>query len=148
VFLSSRLHLNLMKERAKWLSGAVRAVLVCAAAHASAHEDLARPYDAIALRNVFALVAEQKHPVVEPVRALPKVELTGIATVLGQKLALLKAQFPAKPGEAAREFDLLLAEGQHDHDIEVVQIEEKAGRVKLNISGTAAMLTFAEDGVK
>jgi hypothetical protein len=141
--------IELMRERTKWLGGAAGVVLVCAAAHASEPDRLAHPYELIALRNVFALVAGPKPLVVDPVRPpLPKVILTGIASVLGHKLALLKVQFSAKPGEPAREVNLLLTEGQRESGIEVVRIEEKPGRVELNNSGILTTLTFSEDGVK
>jgi hypothetical protein len=83
-----------------------------------------------------------------PPPALPKIILNGITTITGHRLALLKVQFPAKPGEPAREQSLIMNEGQRDGDIELLQIDEKAGRVKVSNSGTITILTFDNEGAK
>src|SRR5436853_2071359 len=87
-------------------------------------------YDGIAPRNIFGLKQPQVQNQVTqpPPTQLPTVKLTGITTILGYKLALLKIQPPLKPGEQPREQTLMLTEGQRDGDIEVLQIDEKTGR--------------------
>jgi hypothetical protein len=42
----------------------------------------------------------------------------------------------------------MLAEGQSEGDIEVLEIDEKSGRVKVSNSGTIMTLTFEKDGLK
>jgi len=79
--------------------------------------------------------------------APPRIVLTGITTILGRKLAVMKALLPpAKPGEHAKEEPLLLAEGQREENIEVLKVDEKAGRVTVSDFGTVTNLTFSENG--
>src|SRR5437879_1059695 len=106
-------------------------------------------YKSIVTRNLFGLkpIQTPAPPVAAP-PAAAKLTLTGITTLGGQKLALLKAQLPPTPGVAAKEQPLMLTEGQRDGEIEVVEIDEKAGSVRLKNSGTFITLTFEKDGVK
>jgi hypothetical protein len=107
-------------------------------------------YEAISERNVFGLrpppaLAGPTNPPVQ----LPKIILTGITTILGNKRALMKVQPPGmKPNETAKELSLILTEGQREGEIEVLQIDEKIGSVRVNNSGAVMTLTFEKDGVK
>ena len=111
-----------------------------------------RQYDSIAPRNIFNL----KPPILvtQPTNApapTSGLKLMGVTTMLGYKQAILKLQPPAgKPGQvaAAGEHTLVLTEGQRDGYVEVLQIDEKAGRVKVNNAGTIMTLDFEKDGVK
>jgi hypothetical protein len=108
----------------------------------------AQPYDGIVERNVFNL-----HPPPPPVNPAdlvqhtppPKITFTGITTILGKKLAFLTvpASKPGTPPES-----MMLAEGQAQNGIEVKQIDEKAGVVKVVNHGEAQTLDFDHDGVK
>ena len=71
-----------------------------------------------------------------------------VTTILGNKRALLKMTPPAKPGEPAKEQSFTLGEGQREGDIEVLEINENAGTVKVNDYGTITTLDFDKDGVK
>jgi len=106
-------------------------------------------YQNIPERNLFAL---RPPPQVrnEPIPPqLTKILLTGITTILGDKRALMKTLLPpGKPGDQAKEQSLILKEGQREGEIEVVAIDDKAGSVKVNNSGTVMVLTFEKDGVK
>jgi hypothetical protein len=107
------------------------------------------PYQGIVERNVFNLrppptPADNTPPPVPP----PRITLTGITTILGNKRALMKALEPPKPPEPAREVSYILAEGQRDGDIEVIAIDERAGSVKVNNHGTIQELSFDKDGQK
>ena len=111
------------------------------------------PYKAIVDRNVFGL--KPPPPPVDPnleaaaKNPPPKITLTGITTILGNKRALMKTPPAAvKPGEQPREQSYILSEGQRDGDMEVVQIDEKTGSVKLVYAGTPITLTFEKDGPK
>jgi len=42
----------------------------------------------------------------------------------------------------------ILTEGQREGDVEVLQIDERAGKVKVNVAGTLETLTFEKDGPK
>src|SRR5262245_21072160 len=106
-------------------------------------------YQKISERNVFGLrePAPVEQPKTEPPPALAKVFLTGISTLMANKRALLTAQFPAKPGQPAREQSFMLAEGQRDEGIEVLSIDEKAKEVRIDNSGTVMTLNFEKDGL-
>ena len=61
------------------------------------------------------------------------------------KRALLKVHLPAKPPESARKIACVLAVGQREGPIEVLDIDEAAGRVKVSNSDTVMVLTFEKD---
>jgi hypothetical protein len=107
-------------------------------------------YQGIPERNVFGLRPPSSQPPSEPeVAPLPKITLTGITTILDSKRALMKvAAANPKKADPAKELSLILSEGQREGDIEVLQIDEKAGSVKVRNSGTVMVLTFERDGAK
>ena len=107
------------------------------------------PYQGIVERNVFGLKAPAPPPDPEANKPPPpKIFLTGITTILGNKRALMKLTPPAKPGEPAKEQSFTLGEGQRDGELEVLEIDEKAGTVKVNEFGTVMTLSFENNGVK
>ncbi len=118
--------------------------------HATPAEMTPGQYQAIPERNVFGLrpPPAQAAPT-NPPAALPKITLTGITTILGNKRALMKV-LPAglKPAEANKEQSLILTEGQREGEVEVLQIDERVGSVRVNNSGTVMTLTFEKDGAK
>lgn len=106
-------------------------------------------YQPIPERNLFALKAPQQVTNEPTPPQLPKLLLTGITTILGDRRALMKVQPQAmKPGDLAKEQSLILSEGQREGAIEVLAIDENAGSVKVNNSGTVVTLTFEKDGAK
>src|SRR6266849_705060 len=107
-------------------------------------------YEAIPERNAFGLRPPPEKPEFDnPPTQLPKIILTGITTILDNKRALMKVQpAVARPNEPAKELSLILTEGQREGDIEVLQIDEKAGSVRVRNSGTVMTLTFEKDGAK
>lgn len=132
----------------KVLCGAV-VLGLCAGATGITPDTTVVRFGEIQRRNVFALT--NPPPRVEAVQPpqLPRLILTGITTILGNKRALLKALPPGNTGKAAdpsKELSLMLTEGQREGDFEVLQIDEKAGKVKVNNSGTVVTLTFEKDG--
>ena len=122
----------------------------CASLKATIPDGSANNYADIPGRNVFGL--KPPPPIMTetaPQPQLSKIVLTGITTILGNKRALMKTQPAAgKPGQQARELSLILTEGQREGDIEVLQIDENAGSVKVNNSGMVMTLTFEKDGAK
>jgi hypothetical protein len=138
-----------MKEPGKWVGGALVGLTICLSASAVVPGSSTNQYDRISIRNVFGL--KDPPPVVvppPPPPALPKIILTGIATISGSKLAFLRVQFLAKPGEPAREQSMMLKEGQREAGIEILQIDEKAGRIQVNNLGTEMPVTFDKDALK
>jgi hypothetical protein len=107
-------------------------------------------YQAISERNVFGLHPPPAQPApTSPAAPLPKITLTGITTILGNKRALMKvAPAVLKPGDTNKELSLILTEGQREGEIEVLQIDENVGSVKINNSGTVMLVTFEKDGAK
>lgn len=102
-----------------------------------------RPYNAIAERNVFGLTPKPPPQVPQPpTPPLPKLKLTGITTIFGNKQALLKVEFPPQPHVPATNHSYILTEGQRDGPIEVLEVNEKLGQVKVNNSGTIMEVTF------
>jgi hypothetical protein len=52
------------------------------------------------------------------------------------------------PGPAVKEESYILTEGQRQGSVEVLNIDENAGSVRVNNSGTVMTLTFEKDGAK
>jgi hypothetical protein len=107
------------------------------------------PYQGIMERNVFNLRPparpEDSLPLPE---APPKITLTGFTDILGNKRVLFKVQVPAKPPQPAKEESYILAEGQRDGDVEVLEIDENAGMAKFNNHGTIQTLDLTNNGAK
>ena len=138
-----------MRRLLKFCFGLGCVTVLCGGAQAVAGDQTPNQYASIARRNVFGL----KEPVIKqdepgPVVQLPKVFLTGITTVLNQRLAFLKTQPQAKPGGAAVELYFMLSPGQKQGEMEIIEIDEKAGRVKIIYAGTPMELTFDKDAPK
>ena len=130
---------------------------VCAGAAKLENQDVSEeiqsdnPYQAIVERNVFGLKPPPPPPDPESVKPpAPKITLTGVATILGRKQALMKTPpAPVKAGETSKgEQFYTLAEGQRDGDLEVLQIDEKQGIVKVSYAGQVSSLDFTNNGAK
>ena len=125
------------------------AFALCAGAKAMAAESGGTPYQGIVDRNIFGLKAPAPPPNPEDNKPPPpKITLTGIFTILGNKRAMMKVMAPPKPGTKQEEQSYILAVGQRDGDIEVLDIDEKAGIVKVNNFGTVTNINFENNGVK
>ena len=128
--------------------GLLVASALCLAARAVPAETPESPYQEIIDRNVFNIRPPAPPNPDENKPPPPKITLQGITTILGNKRALLKCPEPPKPGQPAQEEALILAEGQRDGDIEVLEIDEKGGTVKVNNHGVVQTLDFASNGEK
>ena len=128
---------------------ALAGVAFCTAAQAVTSDSSGSPYQAIVERNVFGLKAPPPPPDPEANKPPPpKILLTGITTILGNKRALMKMTPPATPGAPAKEQSFTLGEGQREGDLEVLEIDENAGTVKVNNFGTVTTLNWEDNGVK
>ncbi len=122
------------------------ALAFCAGANAIPADNL---YQGIIDRNVFGLKAPPPPPDPEANKpAPPKITPTGITTILGNKRALFKVQMPARPPEPAKEQSYIMTEGEREGQIEVLEIDEKAGSIKFNDYGTVVTLSLEKDGAK
>jgi hypothetical protein len=151
VFESENEYIGFMKHGGTMLVWLAGSLALCAAATARATDAPDNPYQAVVERNVFGLKPPPPPPDPEANKPpLPKITLTGIITVGGAKRVLLKTPPPQpKPGEPPKtEQGFILAVGEREGEIEVLEIDEKAGSVKVNYGGTVADLTFEKDGVK
>ena len=138
-----------MKHGERMLICTLAGLALCATGKAVAGDSPGNPYQGIVDRNVFGLKPPPPPPDPESTKPPPpKVFLTGITTILGNRRALLKMTPPAKPGEPAKEQSFTLGEGQREGEIEVLEINEKVGTVKVNNYGTVTTLDFDKDGVK
>jgi hypothetical protein len=102
------------------------------------------PYTGIAARNVFGLGPLVTQTRGSPPAPLPKIVLVGITTLVQDKRALLKVEYPAQPPEPAKAVSCILAVGQREGPIEVLAIDETAGTVRVNNSGTEMLLSFLQ----
>ncbi len=123
------------------------ALLACTNVNAVTPGNSSNRYEEIPARNVFGLrppVIPTKEP--PPPAPLPRVILNGITTILAQKKALLKVVPPAKkPGQPSKEESYILGEHQREGEIEVLKIDEHAGLVKIENSGTPMTVTFEQN---
>lgn len=111
----------------------------------------ANPYDGIVVRNSFGLKpppdpADSVKPPPPPVSA--NIKLQGFTTLLGPKQVLLKIAVPAKAPEPAHEKSVVLAEGQREGEVKVLEINTVARTVKLDNAGTILSLNIKDNGDK
>ena len=131
-------------------------VIVCAGLAAApgasgivAEDGGGTPYSAIVTRNVFGLRPPPAPAGPEIKKAdPPKIILTGVTTITGVKRVLFKAQLPARPPEPAKEQSYIMREGDVEGQIQVLEIDEKAGAIKFNNYGTEVVLTMDKDAAK
>jgi hypothetical protein len=143
VFIGSGVMLRMVVDSVKIASGVLSTFLVCSAA-IGIGADSGNPYQGIVDRNVFGLKPPPAPGKPEEKKVdLHPITLTGITTILGNKRALMNVQVPGKTPQP-----LILAEGQREGEIEVLEIDEKAGIVKLHQSGQAVSLNFEKNGAK
>ena len=150
VFNSENQYIGIMKRGRKMLVLLASSLALCAAATARTAAAADNPYQGIVERNVFGLKPPPPPPDPESMKPPPpKIFLTGITTILGNKRALMKLTPPVtKPGEQPKEQAFTLAEGEREGGLEVLEIDEKAGTVKVNNYGTVATIDFENNGIK
>jgi hypothetical protein len=124
------------------------ALTFCSLAAAQVRSHPINPYQSIPARNAFALRPAPSPAPTQPTVACPDIVLTGLTTITGRKLALLKLDFPAKPSQRQREESCILTEGDKDGPVRVLQIDMKTETVKVDNSGKVALLTFQKNGPK
>lgn len=106
-------------------------------------------YQCIVERNIFALRTNSPPPPsTQAVAELPKITLTGITTIFGDKRALIKVNIPDKFPEPAKEQSYILREGQASDGIEVLEVQIEPPMVKIDNHGTVQELTFEKEGVE
>ena len=122
--------------------------LLAGVAHAAAPETMDQPYKVILTRNVFGLKPVPPPP--EPPKPdegpPPNIKLTGLISLTSPK----KAMFVVTPVGKAAPIYLTVNEGEHsDGDlIEVLEIDEQNGTVKIAMNGVTSTLDFVNNGIK
>src|SRR5690349_14553010 len=106
------------------------------------------PYKAIFVRNLFGLRPAEVRTAPPPAAPSSTIVLTGITTILGGRRAFLEITPPPKPLQPAKQISCILAEGEREGAVEVVQIDPKNGSVKVSDNGTLTTLTFEKNGRK
>lgn len=127
------------------------ACLVCSVAFGSASDSAfadtrENSYTIIPQRNAFALkeIPPPVPPNTNPPAPPPaQVKLSGITTILSRALALLEYTEPGKQVQKP-----ILSAGQRDGPIEILEIDARAGTVKIRNGGVETLLTFEKDGIK
>jgi len=122
--------------------------VLCVSASAQVQTTAGNPYRLITARNVFGLRSPPPPAAKQTPIAAPQIVLTGLSTITGRKLALLKLDFPAKPAQKQKEELCILKEGEADGPVRVLQIDMKAQSVKVDNCGTIDLLTFDKNGPK
>ena len=107
-----------------------------------------KAYAEIVARNVFRLRAAAPAMAGAPVaNQVPrsKITLTGITSILGRNMALLTIAGirPGAPSES-----VMLAEGQAANEVEVRNIDARAGTVQVINRGERQILDFEHNGAK
>lgn len=103
------------------------------------------PYQFIAGRNVFKLqVLPAPVPSVQPapLKAMPKVIVTGMTDVCGRRQVLAEISEPGLPT-----IKPVLAEGEEAGPVQVLHIDVRRGLVNVRIHGEASTLPLASASV-
>jgi hypothetical protein len=130
-----------MKRLMKLPASILMALVLTLGVEALVADTSGHPYLGIAGSNVFHLnPPPPQHPDL-PVVPLPRIKLVGITT-FGKTRVLLKVYLPATPPEPARELSCILTVGQRGGPIEVLEVDELAGRVTVRNSGRVMLLTM------
>ena len=104
------------------------------------------PYLAIVARNVFGLKEPPLPPNPEDNKPPPpKISLGGIATVLNKKQVLFQVETPPKPPQTGGKTAMILAVGETQDEIEVLEIVEATGTVKFRNHGVEQTKTMEKD---
>jgi hypothetical protein len=77
-----------------------------------------------------------------PTSLLPLVQLLGIATMPPQKFAIVRIHWPGKEGAPMRERTFVLRYHQKVEEIDMLEIDELGGTIRLNISGRNFRASF------
>ena len=139
-----------MKRAEKTLGWLLCGLVVSTGAKAATANPAGNPYQGIVERNLFSLkpAPRPEDAPKPPAPPPPKIDLTGIMTILGKKQVLMKIHLPAKPPEPAKDESYILSEGERDGDVEVLAIDQSTGSVKLNNHGVEQDLSLDKDSAK
>jgi hypothetical protein len=138
-------YIQIMKRGGKTLAYVLSALALGNGAQALVSDSSGGPYHGIVARNVFDIHPPVPHdPALDkpPAPPPPNIRLQGITDILHRKQVIFKVQLPPKPPAPAKEESYILTEGQREGEIEVLEIDVKAGTVKMNNYGIITNLSI------
>jgi hypothetical protein len=144
-------YIQIMKRGGKTLAYVLSALALGNGAQALVSDSSGGPYHGIVARNVFDIHPPVPHdPALDkpPTPPPPNIRLQGITDILHRKQVIFKVQLPSKPPAPAKEESYILTEGQREGEIEVLEIDVKAGTVKMNDYGVITNLSIELNGEK
>src|ERR1051325_7322623 len=118
------------------------ALLFLSSALATASESSGHPYQTIIAKNVFRLTMPRE--ILRPKPLLPVITWQGITSLPGLRMVYFKVVLAPKPGEPPREAALALSDGERAGQIEILQIDESAGTVRLRNHGEEQLLRLGK----
>ena len=134
-----------MMRTGKTLALALSVLTFTNGAWALTSDSSGNPYHGIVERNIFDIHAALPPPPPDPNIGRPPpptIKLQGITDILGRKQVLFKVQLPPKGGAPAKEESFILTVGERQGEIEVLEINPKAGTVKMNNYGVVTNLSL------
>src|ERR1022692_87152 len=140
-----------MKRSGKTLACVLSALAVGNGAQALVSDSTGGPYHGIVARNVFDVHPPAPHdPALDkpPTPPPPNIKISGITDILHRKQVIFKVMLPPKPPAPAKEESYILTEGQREGEIEVLEIDVKAGTVKMSDYGIITNLSIELNGEK
>jgi hypothetical protein len=123
-------------------------LFACTNAVAAPARSPTNDYGVIVERNLFGLRPLPPPPAGPEPPAPPKITLTGITTILGDKEVLMKVRIPSQPPQPPKDESLILSEGQRKDGIQVLAINLKTDDVTIDDFGTVVTLNLEKDGAK
>ncbi len=138
---------RIVSQSDKLLLGVMAGCLLSTVSPAATGTPKENPYArTIVGRNAFSLNKEAPAKTVVPPPVLPpRIILQGVTNILPRRQVLFKVQMPARPGTPVREISCVLSEGERLGEIEVLEIDVRAGTIKFNNHGFVQTLTMADD---
>ena len=126
-----------MKAKLNLAALAIGILLFAGAARATGPDAASNPYRVIYQHSIFGLVPPQPLADVSSAAPPPDIALNGIMSIFGRKYALFK--LPSNKGKS-----YLLGEGQSDGEIELLSVDERAGKIKINNHGVVQTVTLSK----
>ena len=136
---------KIMMRTGKTLALALSSLTFSSGVLALTSDSPSGPYHGIVERNIFDIHAAPPPPKVDPEANRPpppNVRLQGIVDILGRKQVLFKVQLPPKPPAPAKEESFILTVGERQGEIEVLNINPKAGTVQMKVYGVVTNLSL------
>jgi hypothetical protein len=130
-----------------WLAPVCGAALVVSTLPSFA-DTAPRSYDSIVARNAFGLKPKSEPPPPPPEPEKPgNLKLTGISTMFGNKKAHLMLLEHGKGNPKFYSLPIASADGPETDGLRVLDIDEKAGSVKVRFNEKELLMTFEKDGL-